>query len=254
MAAALKAAKVLPNQLDLVGALVRPGRTAEMGKHFPDLAIVESLDALRALSPDIVVEAAGQGAVTAYGEALLLAGIDLIVVSVGALAEPGLFERLQAAAREGCARIVLPAGAVGGIDALSAMRLGGLRDLRYRGIKPPLAWRGSPAESQVDLDRLDRRTVLFEGSARAAALAFPQNANVAATIALAGLGFDATRVELVADPAARHNLHEIEAEGVTGKLHLRIEGLASSSNPKTSALTALSVARALVNEGAGIVL
>jgi aspartate dehydrogenase len=134
------------------------------------------------------------------------------------------------------------------------MRLGGLRQLRYRGIKPPLAWRGSPAENQVDLDHLSCRTVLFEGTARAAALAFPQNANVAATIALAGLGFDATRVELVADPTAVQNTHEIEAKGATGNFHLRIEGVASASNPKTSSLTALSVARALVNEGAGIVL
>jgi aspartate dehydrogenase len=121
-------------------------------------------------------------------------------------------------------------------------------------VKPPLAWRGSPAEKSCDLDRLTTRTTLFAGTAREAALAFPENANVAATIALAGLGLDATRVELVADPAARRNLHEIDAEGETGELHLEIRGLASVRNPKTSALTALSVARALVNEAAAIVI
>lgn len=254
MMAALQAAKISPNAFELVGTLVRPGKTTETRERFPELAVVESLDALQAFEPDIVVEAAGQRAVIDHGEAVLQSGIDLIVSSVGALAEQGLVERLQAAARKGGSRIVLPAGAIGGIDALAAMRLAGLRAVRYRGTKPPAAWRGSPAERQADLDHLSHRAVVFEGSAREAALAFPQNANVAATIALAGLGFDATRVELIADPTAVRNTHEIEADGATGKFQLRIEGVASASNPKTSALTAFSIARALMNEAAGIVL
>ena len=91
------------------------------------------------------------------------------------------------------------------------------------------AWRGSPAEKLADLDRLTERTLLYEGTARDAALGFPQNANVAATIALAGLGFEATRVELVADPNAPGNIHEIEAEGATGKVAIRLAGEPSAS-------------------------
>ena len=133
------------------------------------------------------------------------------------------------------------------------MRLGGLKSVRYRSIKPAAAWPNSPAEKIADLARLTERTVLYEGTARAAALDFPQNANVAATVALAGLGFEGTRVELVADPAAPGNIHEIEAEGASGRVTIRLQGKPSPSNPKTSALTALSIARALLNETAAIV-
>jgi aspartate dehydrogenase len=87
-----------------------------------------------------------------------------------------------------------------------------------------------------------------------AALAFPQNANVAAMLALAGLGFDATQVELVADPAAPGNAHEIEVDGAAGSFTIRLQGRPSKSNPKSSALTAFSVARALINESAVIVI
>lgn len=250
----IAAVESAPAPLKIVGALARTGGADAARKRLPDLIIVESVNDLLALTPDIVVEVAGQGAVGAYAETVLRAGVDLVVVSIGALAAPGMVERLQSAARDNGARLILPAGAIAGIDALAAMRLRGLHTVRYRGLKPPRAWRGSPAERQFDLDALTERTVLFAGTAREAALAFPENANVAATVALAGLGLDATRVELVADPASRRNLHEIEAAGETGELHLQIRGLASARNPKTSALTALSVARALINEAATIVI
>lgn len=241
-------------EVEIAGVLARPGKAAAARTRLGDLAVVETLADFVARDPDLVVEAAGQGAVAAHGAALLERGIDLLVVSIGALAEEALFQRLRAAAEVGQARLLLPAGAIGGVDAIAAMRLHGLASVRYRSVKPPIAWRGSPAENLVDLDRLTQRTVLYEGSARAAALGFPQNANVAATVALAGLGFEATRVELVADPDAPGNIHEIEAEGATGKIAIRMQGKPSPSNPKTSALTALSVARAVLNETAAIVL
>jgi aspartate dehydrogenase len=96
--------------------------------------------------------------------------------------------------------------------------------------------------------------VLYRGTAGEAALLYPQNANVAAAVALAGLGFDATEVELVADPAAPGNVHEIEAEGAAGRFAIQLQGKPSKTNPKTSALAALSVARALMNLEATIVI
>ena len=98
------------------------------------------------------------------------------------------------------------------------------------------------------------RGVLYTGSAGEAALLYPQNANVAAAVALAGLGFEATQVELVADPGAAGNIHEIEAEGAAGRFAIALQGKPSRTNPKTSALAALSVARALLNEQARIVI
>jgi aspartate dehydrogenase len=134
------------------------------------------------------------------------------------------------------------------------MRIGGLASVRYRSRKPPAAWRGSPGEKVVDLGKLEEPAVLYRGTAREAALLYPQNANVAAAVALAGLGFEQTEVELVADPAAPGNVHEIEVEGAAGRFAIELQGKPSRTNPKTSALAALSVARALLNEQAMIVI
>jgi aspartate dehydrogenase len=236
----------------IVGVLCRPGRSAQAKAALGDITIVESLADLIALRPTIVAEVAGQPAVAEYADKVLRNGIDCLVISVGALAAPKLMERLKSAARDGGGRLLLPAGAIGGIDAIAAMRVGGLNSVKYRSRKPPAAWRGSPAEKVADLEKLTGRTVLYRGTAGEAALLYPQNANVAAAVALAGLGFDATEVELVADPDAPGNVHEIEAEGAAGRFAIQLQGKPSKTNPKTSALAALSVARALMNLEAAI--
>ncbi len=238
----------------IVGALCRPGRAAQAKAAFGDIVIAESLADLIALRPTIVAEVAGQPAVAEYAEKVLRGGIDCLVISVGALADLKLLERLKTAARDGGARLLLPAGAIGGIDAIAAMRVGGLNSVRYRSRKPPAARRGSPAEKVADLEKITGRTVLYRGNAGEAALLYPQNANVAAAVALAGLGFDATEVELVADPDSPGNVHEIEAEGAAGRFAIQLQGKPSKTNPKTSALAALSVARALMNLEATIVI
>jgi len=242
------------NTVRIIGALARRGRAETARAKLSGVAIVESLDDLLALNPAVVTEVAGQGAVADHGETVLRTGRDLLIISVGALADPALLGRLKAAAQAGGSRILLPAGAIGGIDAIAAMRVAGLTSVRYRSRKPPAAWRGSPAEQVADLGSLTERTVLYRGTASEAALRYPQNANVAAAVALAGLGFDATEVELVADPAAPGNVHEIEAEGAAGRFAIQLQGKPSRSNPKTSALAAMSVVRALINEGASIVI
>ena len=238
----------------VIGALCRPERAAAARASLAEIDIFESLPALLARKPAVVAEVAGQQAVAEHGPAALRGGFDLLVISTGALAEPKLLERLKDAAREGNSRLLLPAGAIGGLDAIAAMRVGGLNAVRYRSRKPPAAWRGSPAEKVGDLDGLKSRTVLYRGNAGEAALLYPQNANVAAAVALAGLGFEKTEVELVADPDAPGNVHEIEAEGVAGRFAIQLQGRPSRTNPKTSALAALSVARALMNLEATIVI
>jgi aspartate dehydrogenase len=250
--AALRASPA--NGVSIVGALARPGRGAAARARLCEIDIVEALDELLARGPALVAEVAGQAAVAEYGDRVLRAGIDCLVISIGALADPALLARLKSAADAGNSRILLPAGAIGGIDAIAAMRVAGLTSVRYRSRKPPAAWRGTPAERLVDLGALTRRTILYQGTAGEAALLYPQNANVAAAVALAGLGFDSTEVELVADPDAPGNVHEIEAEGAAGRFAIQLQGKPSRSNPKTSALAALSVARALLNRQATIVI
>ncbi|MGQ9370453.1 aspartate dehydrogenase [Azospirillum sp. ST 5-10] len=233
----------------LVGVLVSPARAAALRAEggAGEMDAVDRLDDLLARRPDVVAEVAGQGAVAEHGPAVLAAGCDLLVISVGALADPALHGRLTEAARAAGRRVLLPAGAVGGIDAIAAMRVSGLARVTYRSRKPPAAWKGSPAEAAADLDRLEEPLTFYRGSAAEAALRYPKNANVAATVALAGLGFADTAVELVADPAAPGNVHEIEAEGASGRIAIRLEGRPDPDNPKTSMLTALSVARSLLN-------
>ncbi len=172
-------------------------------------------------------------------------GVDVFAVSSGVLADRQTESLVEAAARQGQSRLVLVSGAIGAMDALSSARTGGLDSVVYKGRKPVSGWRGSPAEQQLVLDDVTCATTFFRGTAREAALQYPRNANVAATIALAGLGFDNTTVELVADPGISNNRHELEAHGVFGKLQFSIEGDPLASNPRSSALTAMSLVKAM---------
>ncbi|PWS38460.1 aspartate dehydrogenase [Falsiroseomonas bella] len=201
----------------------------------------------------VVCECAGHGAVREHGAAVLKAGRDLVIASTGALADASLLEALKAAAVQGGAQMLLPAGAVGGIDALAAARLLGTPRVTYIGRKPPRAWKGTKAEALVALDALTEATTFYEGAARDAARDFPQNANVAATIALAGVGFEATRVRLVADPTISANVHELEVESDAVRFSIRLVGVPSRSNPKTSLTAGLSMARAVLNRDAVVV-
>jgi len=234
--------------VELAAVLLRPGRDA--GR----LPVVHTVEGLRAAGATVIVEAAGAEAVAAYGPKILTSGMDMAIASAGALAEPELMLQMQGAAQEAGSRLVVPAGAIGAIDALSSMRLAGLRSVLYRGVKPPAAWAGSAAENLCDLKRLEVREQFFHGTAREAAAAFPKNANVAAIVGLAGLGLDETCVELVADPQAIGNRHEIEADGPTGRFRYCVEGHASKDNPRTSLLTVYSLLRYLANREAAIVI
>ena len=119
----------------IVGALARPGRGGEARAKLCGVDIVEALDELLARKPGLVAEVAGQTAVAEHADTVLRRGIDCLLISVGALADAALLRRLKSAARDGDSRILLPAGAVGGIDAIAAMRFAGLTSVRYRSRK-----------------------------------------------------------------------------------------------------------------------
>lgn len=211
-----------------------------------EVEVVSSLDKLREV-PELAIECAGHSAVAEFGEACLTTGMDFLVTSVGALTDLALLQRLERASRTHMGKLMIPAGAIAGVDAIAAARFGGLDRVRYTSRKPPEAWKGTYAEKLLDLDSIEGPVEFYSGTAGEAARLFPQNANVAATIALAGRGFEQTECSLNADPAAPGNVHLIEAEGAFGTLRVEVQGKPLADNPKTSTLAALSVLRAIHN-------
>ncbi|WP_075182276.1 aspartate dehydrogenase [Pantoea sp. 1.19] len=194
--------------------------------------------------PDLVLECASQQAVAEYGPAILQRGWRLALISTGALADAALEARLNVAAAEGGGQLTLLSGAIAGLDGLQAARVAGLERVTYQARKSPASWRGSEAERRIDLASVSHPRCFFEGSAREAATRFPANANVAATLALAGIGLDKTRVELWVDPGIARNVHRINATGPFGDMQLEIRGYPLESNAKTSMLAALSAVSA----------
>lgn len=191
---------------------------------------------------DLVIDCAGHAALAAHGPDVLASGVDLITVSLGALADRDTHRALNAAAHQGRAKLHLASGAIGALDCLSAARVGRLEQVTYVGRKPPAGWRGSPAEDVIDLAGLkEGAQTHFEGTAREAALDYPKNANVAAAVALAGIGFDDTTVRLIADAGIAANIHEVQAKGDFGTFTFQITGRSLPDNPRSSALAAMSV-------------
>jgi aspartate dehydrogenase len=202
------------------------------------VALVESYECLADYPLKLVIECASQKAVKECARFFITKGMDLLVMSVGALVQGSLFSDLAAAAEERGCRIYIPSGAVGAIDALHAAKLGGLKEVSLTTRKPP---RSLGKVEGLNLEELKEPRILFEGPATEAVVKFPQNVNVAATISLAGLGPEKTLVRVVADPGIDQNIHEIRARGAFGSLEIPLANFSNPDNPKTSLLSCLSV-------------
>jgi aspartate dehydrogenase len=228
--------------VDLVAVATKddPAERARIPAGVPFLSAPSELAALK---PDLVIEAAGRAAIDTWAPAALAASPRTIIASTSAFCDDALLPRLADIAEKYGTRILVPSGAIGGIDALASAAVLGLTSVTHRIVKPPAAWKGTPAETLLDLAALRERRVFFEGTAREAASQYPQNANATVVTALAGIGLDRTQVQLIADAAARLNGHTISAEGAFGRMTITLENNPLATNPKSSELTALSLVR-----------
>jgi aspartate dehydrogenase len=203
------------------------------------------LDGVLDWKPQLVVETAGQMAVGQYGPTCLNAGVPFLISSTGALASEALRLQIEDAARSGATKAIVISGAIGALDYLgAAARLPGARVV-YESRKPLAAWVAELRELGLSPDAMTEPVVLFDGDAETAAQRYPKNLNVAATLALAGVGMRDTAVRVVADPGVDANTHVIRVEGPAGTFEGRIVNAPSSDNPKTSAIVAFSVVNAI---------
>jgi aspartate dehydrogenase len=195
----------------------------------------------------LVVEAASQDAARYYVPLALSAGVDVLIMSVGVFQDEEFQNDAFRLAKRKGAKIYMPSGAIGGIDALGAASLEQIDDVTLTTTKPPSAFGPNPyLESKgIVASELRERTELFFGTAREAVKHFPQNINVAATISLAGIGFEKTRIRIMCDPQVQTNEHHLKAKGKFGELDVVTRNVPSPRNPKTSYLAALSAIAAI---------
>lgn len=195
---------------------------------------------------ELAIECASQQAVATYVPTVLEHGVDVLILSVGALADDLLREKIFELAVKNDARVYIPSGAIAGIDAVSAVKGAGIYEITLETRKPPSAFEEKIlAEYGLKKEEINREVVIYEGTAREAVKKFPKNVNVAATLSLAGMGFDKTRVRVVIDPAINVNTHRIIVKGDFGEMVLETRNKPFPHNPKTSYLAALSAINAV---------
>src|SRR5580704_14840129 len=188
---------------------------------------------------DIVIECAPGKLIRSIVEPFVTKGKTAVVLSAGALLD---HEDLIALAEQHGGQIVVPTGALIGLDAVTAAAVGTIHSVRMVTRKPVLGLAGAPyiVENNIDIEKITEPLRIFDGTAREAARGFPANLNVAVALSLAGIGPDRTKLEIWADPALTRNVHRIEVESDSARFSMSIENI-PSENPKTGRITALSV-------------
>jgi aspartate dehydrogenase len=192
---------------------------------------------------DAILECAGHEAVREHAERALASGADLLVTSVGAFTDEALFARVLGAAEAAGRRLILPSAGIGALDILSAAAAGGLDAVHVTVRKDAASWRGTIAETTHDLGRLAGPVTLFDGPVREGARLYPQNVNISAAAALAGIGLDRTRLTIIADPGIATHQVEIEAKGAFGSFRFAEDVIPSAENPKTGRLVAMAMVK-----------
>lgn len=223
--------------VELGAVLVRRPRPATPGSY----VVTSDADTFFRRPFDAVLECAGHQAVRDHGMRVLTSGSDLLVTSAGALTDDALLQSLLEAAERGGGRLIVPSAGIGALDILAGAAQGSLDEVTVTVRKDPLSWKGTEAEARVDLDRLDSPVTIYDGPVREGARRYPQNVNISAAAALAGIGLDRTRLVIVADPGITTHVVEIAARGRFGSFSFREDVIPTESNPKTGRLVAMAV-------------
>lgn len=212
---------------------------AERVSRFSSPPAVMELGAL-ADHADIIVECAPAAVFDEVANAAIAKGRTLLPLSVGALLRHPELEDL---ARSSGATIIVPTGAIIGLDTVRAMAVGEIHQVKLETRKPPNGLAGAPhlVKNGIDISRLKEPLLVFEGSARDAALGFPANVNVAAALGLAGIGADKTQVEVWADPTIDRNFQSVSITSDSGEATMTMRNIPSSENPRTGRIVANSV-------------
>ncbi len=212
-------------------------RAQYLAGKLPEPPQVLSVDELISVS-DLVIEAASASVSGGVARKVILAGKDVMVMSVGGLIEGDIFDLAEKAGRH----IYIPSGAICGLDGVKSARIGGISRVTLTTRKPPAGLQGAPyvVEHGIDLAAIKGEVTVFQGSAREAIRGFPKNVNVAVALSLAGIGIDKTEVRIVSSPHFTTNSHEVTVEGKFGRLTTRTDNVPSPQNPKTSYLAVLS--------------
>ena len=239
-------AKAIENGIPGIALSGVSARTATKAGAYPLYSVDELIQ-----RSDLVVEAATQAALLDWGADVLRAGRHLMVLSVGGLIGV-LDDWAKLADAHGC-RILVPSGAIAGLDGVKGAREGAITSVTMETRKPPRGLAGAPyiVERGIDLDAIAEETLIFEGPAALAVRAFPANVNVVAALSLAGLGPERTRIKLFAVPGLERNQHRITIAGEFGRLSVEIENV-PSENPRTGKLSYLSAIAMLRELGAAV--
>ena len=228
------------------GELLLLDRHLDRAQHLADIsAAATAVASLQQIveGSDLVVECASVQAARDIALSVLKKGKDLMVLSVGALVDADFRQSIYEAARANKCCVYIPSGAIGGIDALLAASQGAINRVTLTTTKPSRGLETAPYVLENDVN-LTRSGLIFEGTADEAIAGFPQNINVSATLALAGVGFEKTIVRIAVDPTSTHNVHVIEVEGEFGTFTARFENV-PTENKRTSKLAAYSAVATL---------
>ncbi|HZJ96474.1 MAG TPA: aspartate dehydrogenase [Oligella sp.] len=221
---------------------------AEQSTLPPFVRVSQDPNQLWEFKADLVIEAAGQTSVAQFVPACLSSGADVLITSIGALANSDLYSSLRRVAEQFNSRILLPAGAIAGLDYLQSIKDTEGVQVLYESHKPVSAWLPELKALGLNADSVKEPLLLFEGSAAEAATRYPQNLNVAATLAIAGIGMDKTRVRVLVNPSLSQNQHHILVTSPFGEMRLQLSNTPSPSNPKSSWVVAQSIAAVVKKE------